>query len=69
MRIVLINVPHPAIGSRIPDDHLPPLGLLSIGGPLIDDGHEVHLVDGEFGPMPTKGRKNRCRRRRRARSA
>ncbi len=39
MRILLVNVPHPAIGSRIPDDHLPPLGLLAIGGPLIDDGH------------------------------
>ncbi|MDR4308007.1 magnesium-protoporphyrin IX monomethyl ester anaerobic oxidative cyclase [Chelatococcus sambhunathii] len=52
MRIVLVNVPHPSIGSRIPDDHLPPLGLLSIGGPLIDDGHEVSLVDGEFGPAP-----------------
>jgi anaerobic magnesium-protoporphyrin IX monomethyl ester cyclase len=51
MRILLLNVPHPAIGSRIPDDHLPPLGLLAIGGPLIDDGHEVSLVDGEFGPM------------------
>ena len=48
-----INVPHPAIGSRIPDDHLPPLGLLAIGGPLIDDGHHVRLLDGEFGPMPT----------------
>ena len=53
MRILLVNVPHPSIGSRIPDDHLPPLGLLSIGGPLIDDGHEVRLIDGEFGPMPT----------------
>jgi anaerobic magnesium-protoporphyrin IX monomethyl ester cyclase len=53
MRILLINVPHPAIGSRIPDDHLPPLGLLSIGGPLIDDGHQVKLIDGEFGPMTT----------------
>jgi len=52
MRILLINAPHPAIGSRIPDDHLPPLGLLAIGGPLIDDGHEVHLIDCEFGPMP-----------------
>jgi anaerobic magnesium-protoporphyrin IX monomethyl ester cyclase len=51
MRILLINVPHPSIGSRIPDDHLPPLGLLAIGGPLIDDGHEVRLIDGEFGPM------------------
>jgi anaerobic magnesium-protoporphyrin IX monomethyl ester cyclase len=53
MRILLINVPHPSIGSRIPDDHLPPLGLLAIGGPLIDDGHEVRLIDGEFGPMTT----------------
>lgn len=53
MRIMLVNVPHPAIGSRIPDDHLPPLGLLSVGGPLIDDGHHVRLIDGEFGPMPT----------------
>ncbi|MCJ2079694.1 magnesium-protoporphyrin IX monomethyl ester anaerobic oxidative cyclase [Methylobacterium sp. J-090] len=53
MRILLINVPHPAIGSRIPDDHLPPLGLLAVGGPLIDDGHVVRLVDGEFGPAAT----------------
>ncbi len=52
MRILLINVPHPSIGSRIPDDHLPPLGLLAIGGPLLDDGHEVRLIDGEFGPIP-----------------
>src|SRR5262249_35151297 len=49
---LLVNVPHPAIGSRIPKEQLPPLGLLSIGGPLIDDGHEVRLIDGEFGPMP-----------------
>lgn len=51
MRIVLVNPPHPAIGSRIPDDHLPPLGLLCIGGPLLDDGHDVLLIDAEFGPM------------------
>ncbi|MFM9863782.1 MAG: magnesium-protoporphyrin IX monomethyl ester cyclase, partial [Micropepsaceae bacterium] len=51
MRILLINVPHPAIGSRIPKEQLPPLGLLSIGGPLIDAGHDVSLIDGEFGPM------------------
>ena len=48
MRILLLNVPHPSIGSRIPDDHLPPLGLLSIGGPLIDDGHEVRLLDADL---------------------
>ncbi|TPI62384.1 magnesium-protoporphyrin IX monomethyl ester anaerobic oxidative cyclase [Mesorhizobium sp. B3-1-7] len=52
MNIVLINPPHTAIGSRVPDDHLPPLGLLAIGGPLIDSGHDVRLVDAEFGPMP-----------------
>lgn len=51
MRILLINVPHPSIGSRLPDEHLPPLGLLSIGGPLIDKGYEVRLLDAEFGPM------------------
>jgi anaerobic magnesium-protoporphyrin IX monomethyl ester cyclase len=48
MRVLLLNVPHPSIGSRIPDDHLPPLGLLSIGGPLIDDGHEVRLLDADL---------------------
>ncbi|TPJ74268.1 magnesium-protoporphyrin IX monomethyl ester anaerobic oxidative cyclase [Mesorhizobium sp. B2-7-1] len=52
MNIVLINPPHTAIGSRVPNDHLPPLGLLAIGGPLIDSGHRVRLVDAEFGPMP-----------------
>ena len=53
MRIVLVNVPHPSIGSRIPREQLPPLGLLSVGGPLIDAGHHVELIDGEFGPMST----------------
>src|SRR5687767_1918226 len=52
MRILLVNVPHPSIGSRIPDDHLPPLGLLAIGGSLIDAGHDVKLIDAEFGPVP-----------------
>ncbi|MFZ5880046.1 MAG: magnesium-protoporphyrin IX monomethyl ester anaerobic oxidative cyclase [Chloroflexota bacterium] len=51
MRILLINPPHLSIGSRLPGEHLPPLGLLSIGGPLIDRGHEVRLLDAEFGPM------------------
>lgn len=54
MRILLVNPPHPAIGSRIPREHLPPLGLLSLGGPLIDAGHDVRLLDAEFGPMSTQ---------------
>src|ERR1041385_6193682 len=51
MRILLINPPHPSIGSRIPREHLPPLSLLALGGPLLDAGHEVKLLDAEFGPM------------------
>ncbi len=53
MNILLINPPHPSIGSRIPHEHLPPLGLLSVGGALIDAGHTVKLLDAEFGPLPT----------------
>lgn len=51
MKIVLVNPPHTAIGSRIPREHLPPLGLLSIGGPLLDAGFDVSLVDAELGPL------------------
>ena len=51
MKILLINPPHPSIGSRIPQEHLPPLGLLALGGPLLDAGHQVSLLDAEFEPM------------------
>src|SRR5512134_3897300 len=51
MKILLLNPPHPSIGSRIPQEHLPPLGLLALGGPLLDAGHQVELLDAEFGPM------------------
>lgn len=52
MRILMINVPHPAIGSRLSHEHLPPLSLLAIGGPLIDAGHEVGLLDAELEDLP-----------------
>lgn len=52
MKILLFNPSHPTIGSRIPREHLPPLGLLSVGGPLLDAGNKVKLLDAEFGPMP-----------------
>jgi anaerobic magnesium-protoporphyrin IX monomethyl ester cyclase len=32
---------------------MPPLGLLAVGGPLIDAGHQVRLLDAEFGPLTT----------------
>lgn len=51
LRILLLNPPHTAIGSRVPREQLPPLGLLSVGGPLIDAGHQVELLDAEFGPL------------------
>jgi anaerobic magnesium-protoporphyrin IX monomethyl ester cyclase len=47
MRILIINPPHQSIGSRMPGEMLPPLGLLAVGGPLIDDGHDVSLLDGD----------------------
>ncbi len=53
-RIILLNPPHPSIGSRIPREHLPPLGLLSVGGSLIDAGYQVQLLDAELDPMSTE---------------
>ena len=52
MQILIVNPPHLSIGSRMPDEHLPPLGLLSIGGPLIDAGHDVKLLDADFHNFP-----------------
>jgi anaerobic magnesium-protoporphyrin IX monomethyl ester cyclase len=51
MRVLLLNPPHPAVSSRCHDGQLPPLGLLAVGGPLIDVEHPVRLLDAEFGPL------------------
>ena len=51
MRILIINPPHPAIGSRLAGEHLPPLGLLAVAGPLIDAGHDVRLLDADYGNL------------------
>lgn len=48
MRILLLNPPHLSIGSRLPKEHLPPLGLLCVGGPLLDAGHAVELFDADY---------------------
>lgn len=48
LNVTLINPSHTAIGSRIPDDHLPPLGLLCVGGALLDIGCQVKLVDSDL---------------------
>ncbi len=47
MRVLLINPPYRAVTSKLGVGEQVPLGLLSIGGPLADAGHEVRLIDGE----------------------
>ncbi len=51
MKIMIINPPHPAIGSRMAGEHLPPLGLLNIAGPLIDAGFSIDFLDADFSNM------------------
>ena len=51
MRITLLSPPHTAIGSRVPREHLPPLGHLMIGGPLIDAGHQLTLLNADMAPL------------------
>ncbi|MDR3198833.1 MAG: magnesium-protoporphyrin IX monomethyl ester anaerobic oxidative cyclase [Planctomycetaceae bacterium] len=48
MKILIVNPPHLAIGSRLAGEHLPPLGLLCIAGPLIDAGYNVQLLDADY---------------------
>jgi anaerobic magnesium-protoporphyrin IX monomethyl ester cyclase len=47
MHILLINPPYHAVTSLYGVGEQLPLGLLSIGGALIDDGHRASLLDAE----------------------
>ncbi len=47
MRIMLINPPYVTITSRVGVGHQIPLGLLAIGGALLDGGHDMTLLDAE----------------------
>jgi anaerobic magnesium-protoporphyrin IX monomethyl ester cyclase len=47
MKVLLINPPYQTITSNFGVGHQTPLGLLMVGGPLIDAGHEVRLLDAE----------------------
>jgi len=52
MKILLLNPPNLAIGSRIPKEKLPPLGLLYLGGSLIDIGYEnIKLLNADYSNM------------------
>ena len=47
MKILLVNPPYQTITSNYGVGHQVPLGLLMVGGPLIDAGHEGRLLDAE----------------------
>jgi anaerobic magnesium-protoporphyrin IX monomethyl ester cyclase len=47
MKILLINPPYQTLTSNLGVGHQVPLGLLMIGGPLLDAGHHVRLLDAE----------------------
>jgi anaerobic magnesium-protoporphyrin IX monomethyl ester cyclase len=47
MKVLLINPPYQTFTSNFGVGHQVPLGLLMVGGPLIDAGHEVRLLDAE----------------------
>src|SRR3954452_24525648 len=47
MKILLINPPYQTLTSNLGVGHQIPLGLLMVGGPLIDAGHSVRLLDAE----------------------
>jgi anaerobic magnesium-protoporphyrin IX monomethyl ester cyclase len=51
MRVLMLNPAHPAVSSRCHQGQMPPLGHISVGGPLIDAGFEVRLLDAEIGPL------------------
>jgi anaerobic magnesium-protoporphyrin IX monomethyl ester cyclase len=47
MKILLINPPYQTFTCNLGVGHHVPLGLLAVGGPLVDAGHEVRLLDAE----------------------
>jgi anaerobic magnesium-protoporphyrin IX monomethyl ester cyclase len=54
MKILLINPPYLTLTSRMGVGHQIPLGLLMVGGPLLDAGHEVRLLDAERRHLPMR---------------
>lgn len=47
MRVLLVNPPYQTFTSNLGVGHQIPLGLLMAGGPLLDAGHRVRLLDAE----------------------
>ena len=51
MRIACIVPPLHFPVNEYGHGYLPPLGLLSLAGPLIDEGHDVTLIDADAGHL------------------
>src|ERR1700682_1500778 len=47
MKVLLINPPYQTLTSNLGVGHQIPLGLLAVGGSLLDAGHKVELLDAE----------------------
>lgn len=47
LKILFINPPYLTLTSLLATGHQIPLGLLMVGGPLLDAGHVVRLLDAE----------------------
>ncbi len=47
MRVLLVNPPYQTFTSNLGVGHQIPLGLLMVGGPLLDAGYDVRLLDAE----------------------
>ena len=47
MKILLINPPYLTLTSRLGTGHQIPVGLMMVGGPLLDAGHQVKFLDAE----------------------
>src|SRR5207248_2898860 len=54
MRVLLVNPPYQTLTSNLGVGHQIPLGLLALGGPLLDAGHEVQLLDAECLHLSTR---------------
>jgi anaerobic magnesium-protoporphyrin IX monomethyl ester cyclase len=51
MNVLLVNPPYQTLTSNVGVGHQMPLGLLMVGGSLVDAGHRVKLLDAECGHL------------------
>jgi anaerobic magnesium-protoporphyrin IX monomethyl ester cyclase len=62
MKVLLINPPYQTLTSNFGVGHQVPLGLLMIGGPLLDAGNHVAILDAECRRLTMRQIQNAVRR-------